>query len=171
MTRKKFKILVIVLLCIMLTVYGYIKAKYFFEIDSCLDKGGSWNYQKKECELDNNHTQFDYTVLNDNRFVGGFEYETQKKIKPKILHFENYTFVIGVDSSQNSSLVFYYGNKEIFSPSHSDGAYDTVMFANLNNDGIPDFLVSYQFEDGATLYGYISSSTTTFKEVTLFDEW
>ncbi len=171
MTQKKFKILVIVLLCIVLTFYGYFKAKYFFEIDACLDKGGSWNHEKKECVLDNNQTQFDFTVLNDNRFAGGFEYETLKKIKPKTLHFENYTFVIGFDSSQNSSLVLYYGNKEIYSPKHYDGVYDTVMLANLNNDGIPDFLVSYQFEDGATLYGYISRSTAIFKEIIVFDEW
>ncbi len=54
MTRKTIKILVITLLLIALTGFGYLKMTHFFEIDSCLDKGGRWNYEKKVCELDNN---------------------------------------------------------------------------------------------------------------------
>ncbi len=27
----------------------------FWEVDNCLDQGGSWNYQAKECDLDKNH--------------------------------------------------------------------------------------------------------------------
>lgn len=54
MTRKTIKILVITFLLIASTGFGYLKMTYFFEIDSCLDKGGRWNYEKQICELDNN---------------------------------------------------------------------------------------------------------------------
>ena len=54
MTRKTIKILVITFLLIALTGFGYLKMTHFFEIDTCLDKGGRWNYEKQVCELDNN---------------------------------------------------------------------------------------------------------------------
>ncbi len=171
MTRKTFKILAIVLLCIVLIFFGYIKVTHFFEVDACLDSGGRWNYEKNECEFSDAELGFDTKVLKDLRFAGGHEYATHKQIKPKTFHFDNYTFVLGYDSTQTSSLGLYYESKEILSPKHSDGEYDTVMVANLNSDGIPDFLVSYQFEDGATLLGFLSQSTTIFKEVKLLDEW
>jgi hypothetical protein len=50
MIRKTIKILIITLLLITMIGFGYIKMSYFFEIDSCLDKGGSWNYKKQICE-------------------------------------------------------------------------------------------------------------------------
>ena len=54
MTRKTIKTLVITFLLIALIGFGYFKMIRFFEIDSCLDKGGRWNYEKKVCELNNN---------------------------------------------------------------------------------------------------------------------
>lgn len=30
--------------------FGFVKYSTFFKIDKCLDSGGSWNYQTKECE-------------------------------------------------------------------------------------------------------------------------
>ncbi len=32
-------------------LFGYFKIKRYFEIDSCLDKGGKWNYQTCKCEI------------------------------------------------------------------------------------------------------------------------
>ena len=54
MTRKTIKILGISVLFITLTYFGYVKATRFFKIDSCLDRGGRWNYEKQECESDSN---------------------------------------------------------------------------------------------------------------------
>lgn len=54
MKRKTFGILVITLSLITLTVIAYMKMTHFFEIDSCLDKGGRWNYEKQLCEVDDN---------------------------------------------------------------------------------------------------------------------
>jgi hypothetical protein len=47
MRKKKFILLIIIiLLCI--PVYLWIKRQ--LEIDSCLDKGGRWNYESGKCE-------------------------------------------------------------------------------------------------------------------------
>ncbi len=69
-----------------------------------------------------------------------------------------------------ASLGLYYENKEILYETAPDGLYDTVMIANLNNDGIPDFLIEYAFEDGATLLGLLSKTKTLFIERQLRDE-
>jgi len=48
MKKRKSIILIILLTIIGLLIYP--KVKRFIEIDICLDKGGSWNYNKSECE-------------------------------------------------------------------------------------------------------------------------
>jgi len=115
------------------------------------------------------NSSFDEKVLNDPKFASGREYETHKIIQPTVLHFDNYTFVEGNDTS-SSTLGLFYGNKEIFLSKHSDGMFDTIMKANLNNDGVPDFLVEYAFEDGATLLGLLSKTKTSFVEKQLSGE-
>jgi hypothetical protein len=114
-------------------------------------------------------SNFDAKILNDPKFASGWEYETQKIIPPTVLHFGNYTFVEGNNTS-SSTLGLFYGNKEIFLSKHSDGMFDTIMKANLNNDGVPDFLVEYVFEDGATLLGLLSKTPTAFEEKQLSEE-
>lgn len=49
--KQRFYILIIGFLCIVI-LFLLIKPKIdrFFEIDSCLDKGGRWNYEKNICE-------------------------------------------------------------------------------------------------------------------------
>lgn len=171
MTRKTIKILGITILLLTLTSFGYFELRRFFDIDSCLDRGGRWNYEEKKCEFDDIQIVFDSSILVLPEYASGREYESKKPITPKVFHFDQYTFVMGFDSLQNSSLGLYSGNQKILSLKHSDGEYDTVMVANLNNDDIPDFLISYQFEDGATLFGLLSKSKTKFKEIKLLDEW
>ena len=119
--------------------------------------------------LSNSCNSFDEKVLNDPRFASGREYETNKVIQPKTIHFDNYTFVEGNDTV-SSTLGLFYGNKEVFLSRHSDGMFDTIMRANLNNDGVPDFLVEYVFEDGATLLGILSRTQTSFIEKQLSQE-
>ena len=115
------------------------------------------------------NSSFDKKVLTDPKFASGREYGTNKIIQPKLFHFDNYTFVEGNDTA-SSTLGLFYGNKEIFLSKHSDGMFDTILQANLNNDGIPDFLVEYVFEDGATLLGLLSKTQTSFIERQLKDE-
>ena len=50
MKSKTIKILGVVALFSALIYFGYPKAKRFFEIDACLDKGGVWNYELEKCE-------------------------------------------------------------------------------------------------------------------------
>jgi hypothetical protein len=115
------------------------------------------------------NTSFDDKVLNDSKFASGRQYETHKSIVPKVFHFDNYAFVEGNDTT-SSTLGLFYGNKEILLSKHSDGVFDTIMQANLNSDGVPDFLVEYAFEDGATLLAFLSKSKTTFIEKELSSE-
>jgi hypothetical protein len=51
---KTIKIIGITILFIALTYFGYVKVSRFFAIDSCLDRGGRWNYKTNQCELDSN---------------------------------------------------------------------------------------------------------------------
>jgi hypothetical protein len=124
------------------------------------------------CEVSDNNRNFETNLLKDPRFIGGQEFETRKLIPPKIFHFNNYLFVTGnTNNGGNSSLGLFFNNTEIHYETSQDGFYDTIFTANINNDGIPDFLVSYAYEDGATLHGLLSHSATDFSSVKLFDEW
>lgn len=55
MKRKTVKIMIIIFVLSVLTGFVYLKMTHFFEIDSCLDKGGRWNYEKKSCEIESNN--------------------------------------------------------------------------------------------------------------------
>ncbi|BDX37807.1 hypothetical protein CYCD_11940 [Tenuifilaceae bacterium CYCD] len=48
---KHIKLLIIVVLVATVIFFGFSRLKRFLEIDSCLDKGGSWNYELKKCEF------------------------------------------------------------------------------------------------------------------------
>lgn len=52
MNRNRLIILIIGLLLIL--IWAYPKIEQFFKVDNCLDKGGKWNYETKECEFDSN---------------------------------------------------------------------------------------------------------------------
>jgi hypothetical protein len=111
-------------------------------------------------------------MLNDPRFASGHEYETRKTIIPKTYHFGDYLFVTGFPNDSGiSSLGLLYKGTEICYETTRDGFYDTIILANLNNDRIPDFLISVGYEDGATLNGLISHSTIKFSYIKLLDEW
>jgi len=115
--------------------------------------------------------RFDEKVVQDIRFSGGREYETGKPIKPQIITVDKYTFIFGYSAkSGRASCGLYLGNKEIFYNEGSDGFFDKVMTANLNNDGIQDFLISFVYEDGAELYGLTSKSETKFSQRLLIEE-
>jgi hypothetical protein len=49
--RQRFYIFIIGFFCIVIVILVYKpKIHRFFEIDSCLDKGGSWDYEKNICK-------------------------------------------------------------------------------------------------------------------------
>ncbi len=50
MNRNRLIILILGLLLILTGIWAYPKIDQFFKVDSCLDKGGRWNYETKECE-------------------------------------------------------------------------------------------------------------------------
>lgn len=51
MNRNRLIILTLGLLLILTGIWVYPKIDQFFKVDSCLDKGGRWNYETKECEF------------------------------------------------------------------------------------------------------------------------
>ena len=50
MYYKPIKILGAIILIVSVSAFGYVKVSRYFDIDSCLDKGGRWNYEKQVCE-------------------------------------------------------------------------------------------------------------------------
>ena len=52
MNRNRLIILTIGLLIILTGVWAYPKIDQFFKVDSCLDKGGRWNYETNKCEFE-----------------------------------------------------------------------------------------------------------------------
>lgn len=50
MNRKTILLLTIGLLLILTGVWSYPKIDRLFKVDTCLDNGGSWNYDKQICE-------------------------------------------------------------------------------------------------------------------------
>jgi hypothetical protein len=81
MSRKKIKILVVLIGVILLSTILINEIILFFQIDYCLDSGGRWNYETNECEPYNRalmgtntqfywHTEHD-TILNKEYLVRG----------------------------------------------------------------------------------------------------
>jgi len=50
MSKRTTKILIIGLLTTTGLTFGYFKVDKFLKVDSCLDRGGRWNYETNECE-------------------------------------------------------------------------------------------------------------------------
>lgn len=62
MIRKLFKIVFIIGIVIIL-IFGAIWIKRFFQIDSCLDCGGKWNYELNKCEKYYNLDSLEFSDL------------------------------------------------------------------------------------------------------------
>lgn len=166
MITKPIKKISILLLGGLIIFWAYVKVTDFFVVDACLDKGGVFNVEENRCEC-----EFNAEVLETSKYSGGIKLDSNEILKPRIFKNGKYTIVTGFDSTQNSTLGLYFEDIEILSPQNSDGIFDTIINININNDDIPDFLVSYEYEDGASLLGLISTSRISFKEIVLFNEW
>jgi hypothetical protein len=52
MSKRTTKILIIGLLTTTGLTFGYFKVDKFLQVDSCLDRGGRWNYETNKCEYE-----------------------------------------------------------------------------------------------------------------------
>lgn len=111
---------------------------------------------------------FDKNIIDNPKYSSGKEYGTNKKISPKVLSYDDYTFVLGY-SDKGSSMGCYYKNKELLYHTGGDGFYDTIYKANFNNDDITDFLVVYSMEDYSVLSALISISKDSYIEKEIGD--
>ncbi len=50
MGKKTILILFVIVIIVSAFIFIFIKYSRFMKIDSCLDKGGRWNYEMNECE-------------------------------------------------------------------------------------------------------------------------
>jgi len=50
MSNKKWKILIISAFLFFIGICIFLYMSDFFDIDKCLDGGGRWNYETRECE-------------------------------------------------------------------------------------------------------------------------
>lgn len=50
MKRKQYLIRFLIFGIVFVSIFGILRTKRFFQIDSCLDFGGKWNYDLKHCE-------------------------------------------------------------------------------------------------------------------------
>jgi hypothetical protein len=110
------------------------------------------------------------TTTNNSRYSSGIEYGKNEPIKAKELIFGNYKFISGY-SNTAASLGMYFKGKQINFWSSIEGAFDTIMKVNLNNDQIADFLIENIFEDGSTLYALVSKDVTEFEKKKITDNY
>ena len=64
MNKKTTYILIIGILITMTGIWAYQNIDQFLKVDSCLDQGGRWNYEKQECEF-SEPTKKPATIEND----------------------------------------------------------------------------------------------------------
>ena len=56
--KKKVLLFALGLTIILAGVWTYQKFDNFLKIDSCLDNGGSWNYEQQKCEFSSKEQNF-----------------------------------------------------------------------------------------------------------------
>jgi hypothetical protein len=92
MLKRKLIIIFVLSGIILVSVYGIFKIARFLQIDSCLDKGGRWNYELKECEFDKINS-----FIPNTSFYWYIEYDT-------ILNYEYLIRGIFIDSISQDPL-------------------------------------------------------------------
>ncbi len=83
-TRKLIIIILLIIGIIITLIIGIKWTKRFFQIDSCLESGGRWNYELNECE-----EYYDIKKENLSKFYWQTDYDTVKNkeilIKGKLI--------------------------------------------------------------------------------------
>ena len=64
MIRNNRKVIIGMSVVLLLLIITFPKINRFIEIDSCLDKGGSWNYEKEQCDTINSKEKKKHFVIN-----------------------------------------------------------------------------------------------------------
>jgi hypothetical protein len=54
--NKKVTIVMLSIIVIIFALWSVPKVVFFFEVDHCLDSGGSYNYDQCECDYKMNHS-------------------------------------------------------------------------------------------------------------------
>jgi len=72
MIRKPI-IIVLIIGIVIILIFGINWTKRFFQIDSCLDRGGRWNYELNECE-----EYYDFDSESITKFYWHSEFDTVK---------------------------------------------------------------------------------------------
>jgi hypothetical protein len=111
MTVKTIKILGITILFIALTYFGYVKVSRFLAIDSCLDRGGRWNYKTNQCELDSNQLVPEITSSNwtFDKIEGSLlVFKNKRKFETNLFELE----FIGQVSTDNKAPYFIFSGRD-----------------------------------------------------------
>jgi hypothetical protein len=104
-----------------------------------------------------------FTILCSLTFIG-FCYG-QKVIK----EFDNQNYTTRITSVDTALVICtYYDSKKVFEFITYDGSVDTVLTAEFNGDGIPDFVIEDRYCDGSEIIGYISEHNQVFKKVLIY---
>ncbi|MEQ9165122.1 MAG: hypothetical protein RLO12_02600 [Fulvivirga sp.] len=112
---------------------GYPRVKQFFEIDSCLDKGGQWNYELGSCEFvvetsDEEEPEFEDLVVNN---ISIDSFPTELEIQETFPEYVKQT----MQSLPDSILI----------------DVDNVIYGDFNADGLQDFSsIVTNLQDGQT---------------------
>lgn len=103
------------MLLFFLPYFGYVKLSKFFTIDSCLDKGGSWNYEQNICDCQ------------DPKKVNKSNLANLKKIEHLIIN-EKCAVIFNPDSSK--ILIAKKRDEESFNTS----AHDAMYYISLSRE-------------------------------------
>jgi hypothetical protein len=80
MNRNSILILTIGLLIILTGIWVYPKIEQFFKVDSCLDKGGRWNYETDKCEFQSTE---EYTESQRTNNLNGYDQLADKEYRKR----------------------------------------------------------------------------------------
>ena len=59
----KIKLIFGFIIIVSFGAFWFVKYSTFLKVDKCLDSGGSWNYETKECEKDNWENEIDTSAI------------------------------------------------------------------------------------------------------------
>lgn len=149
---KRNKLIIGVSIIGLLTI-TFLLAKWterFFQIDSCLDRGGRWNYELNKCEflpIDNlKKTQ------TENRKEKNTEHETVEFLCDSIYNDKGCKIILtkfdlkndGEETRFNTIFELYKLENRQYDLIYSDSIFNTVLevkFVDYNNDNIKDILL------------------------------
>jgi hypothetical protein len=154
MKRKTISILILIVGIILILIYGINWTKRFFQIDSCLDKGGRWNYELNECE---NYYDFDSETIT--KLYWYSEFDTVKNyeilIKGELLD--------SIGQTPYELIEILNRRKSLSKIELIDFSKDTIRIRVLNDEYLTEQMGS------AGAYGYLGETVFTLTENNLIE--